>query len=83
MILFLFITGRMNNELKLEAPAWYQIFFKKKKKKQKVKKEKLNSLSSAKEKVYPYNLEIVKAIMQNVPGEKETSTLSCSADFLT
>lgn len=72
----------MNNELKLEAPAWYQRFFKEKKK-QKVEKEKLNSLSPTKEKVYPYNLEIVKAIMQNVPGEKETSTLSCSADFLT
>jgi len=42
----------MNNELKLEAPAWYQRFFKEKKK-QKVEKEKLNSLSPAKEKSLP------------------------------
>lgn len=41
----------MNNELKLEAPAWYQRFLKKKKKKQKVEKQKLNSFSPAKEKV--------------------------------
>ena len=41
----------MNNELKPEAPAWYQRFLKKKKEKQKVEKEKLNSLSPAKEKV--------------------------------